>query len=139
MWIGDCGILPVVGHRGDVVGVITDRDICIAVGIRCSLASDIAVKDVISGNVFACLPDTDIRDAMEIMRAKKVRRLLAMNPDRSIAGILSLDDIAVAAESTALGRKLDLSLADVALTLKAICGRALAVPQNADRPAAAAG
>jgi CBS-domain-containing membrane protein len=120
------------------VGVITDRDICIAVGTCGRLASDIAVKDVISGNVFACLPDTDIRDALEIMRAKKVRRLVAVNPDGNIAGILSLDDIAVAAESATGGRKPELSLADVALTLKAICGRPLAQTLSADRPASAA-
>lgn len=60
MWSGDCGILPVVDEGGHVMGVITDRDICIAVGTRGWLASDIAVKDAISGNAFACLPDTDM-------------------------------------------------------------------------------
>ena len=137
MWNSDCGILPVVDEGGNLVGVVTDRDICIAVGSR-RLASEISVKDVVSGNVFACLPDTDIRDALEIMRTKKVRRLVAVNPDGNIAGILSLDDIAVAAESTAGGRIPELSFADVALTLKAICGRPLAQTRSADRPAAAA-
>jgi CBS domain-containing protein len=139
MWSGDCGILPVVDEGDHVVGVITDRDICIAVGTRGWLASDISVKDAISGNVFACLPDTDIRDALETMRVKKVRRLVAVNSDGKIAGILSLDDVAAAAQSGAGGRRSDLSLDDVALTLKAICGRPLAQTELTDRPAAATG
>jgi CBS domain-containing protein len=125
MWNGDCGILPVVDDDDRVVGVITDRDICIAVGTRCMLASDISVKDVMSGNVCACRPDTDIRDALATMRGERVRRLVVANPDGKIAGILSLDDIAVAAQSGFGGKLPDLSLADVALTLKAICGRPL--------------
>ena len=34
MWEGDCGALPVVGDDGRVAGIITDRDICIAVATR---------------------------------------------------------------------------------------------------------
>ena len=125
MWNADCGILPVVDRDDNVVGVITDRDICIAVGSRGWLACDIAVKDVMSGNVFACRPDTDIRDALATMRGEKVRRLVVANPDGRVAGILSLDDIAVAAQSGVGGRQPELSLGDVALTLKAICRRPL--------------
>jgi CBS domain-containing protein len=125
MWNGDCGILPVVDGNDNVVGVITDRDICIAVCTRGQVASDICVKDVMNGNVFACHPDTEIRDALDTMRGEKVRRLVVTNPDGKIAGVLSLDDIAVAAQSGFGGRLPDLSLADVALTLKAICGRPL--------------
>jgi len=125
MWNADCGILPVVDRDDNVVGVITDRDICIAVSTRGRLASDISARDVMSGNVFACRPDTDIRDALETMRTQKVRRLVVAKPDGKIAGVLSLDDIAVAAQSGVGGRQQDLSFGDVALTLKAICGRPL--------------
>ncbi|MEW6544882.1 MAG: CBS domain-containing protein [Nitrospirota bacterium] len=34
MWDSDCGILPVVDSTGRVVGLITDRDICMAAATR---------------------------------------------------------------------------------------------------------
>jgi CBS domain-containing protein len=34
MWEGDCGALPVVSDEGRVIGMITDRDVCIAVATR---------------------------------------------------------------------------------------------------------
>ena len=34
MWEGDCGVLPVVNDEGRVIGMITDRDICIALATR---------------------------------------------------------------------------------------------------------
>lgn len=46
MWQRDCGIVPVVGEAGSVVGVITDRDICIALGTRNQKPTDVLVKDV---------------------------------------------------------------------------------------------
>jgi len=41
MWDSDCGILPVVDREGKVIGLITDRDICMAVATKHRLASDI--------------------------------------------------------------------------------------------------
>ena len=120
MWNGDCGILPVVEDGGYVVGVITDRDICIAIGTRGWLASDLSVRDVISGKVVACLPDSDVLEALETMRKQKVRRLPVVDNEGKIQGILSLDDVATRAQATSIGKKPDLSLEDVALTLKAI-------------------
>jgi CBS domain-containing protein len=120
MWNGNCGILPVVEDGGYVVGVITDRDICIAVGTRGWLASDLSVRDVISGKVFASLPDNDVLEALETMRKQQVRRLPVVDHEGKIQGILSLDDAATRAQATTSGKKPDLSLEDVALTLKAI-------------------
>jgi len=41
-----CGFLPVVGDGGNVIGVITDRDMCIALGTRNRKPSDLRVWDV---------------------------------------------------------------------------------------------
>ena len=51
MWEGDCGALPIVGDDGRVIGVITDRDICIAVATRGRSADRIAVREVAQGHV----------------------------------------------------------------------------------------
>ena len=125
MWNSDCGILPVVDEAGRAVGVITDRDMCIALGTRCAAPQEITVGQVISGNLFVCRPESEIRDALVVMSDKRVRRLVALDDQGRVAGLLSLDDIAVAAESPTGFRRPDLSFSDVALTLKAICRRPL--------------
>jgi CBS domain-containing protein len=47
-WRADCGVLPVVDHDGKLVGIITDRDICIAVGTRDRLPSNLVVAEVMT-------------------------------------------------------------------------------------------
>ena len=54
MWTGNCGFLPVMGPEGKTVGVVTDRDICIALGTRNRLPGDITVREVMSDRLFAC-------------------------------------------------------------------------------------
>jgi CBS domain-containing protein len=130
MWNGDCGFLPVVNERDQIAGVITDRDICIAVGTRDVRASDIAVGDVMTDRAFVCLPETDIHEALEIMRTRKVRRLPVVNSEALVEGVLSLDEVAVSADPTAKSRS-ELSLADVAVTLKAISQHPLQVKAGA--------
>ena len=58
MWSRDCGMLPILNPENKVIGVVTDRDLCIALGTRNRLAGEIAVWDVASGKVFFCYPET---------------------------------------------------------------------------------
>ena len=75
MWRNDCGILPVVADGEKVVGVITDRDICMAGATRHRDQANIRVEEVISGKVYGCPPNVDIHEALKIMRKNQVRRL----------------------------------------------------------------
>jgi len=119
MWRGDFGALPVLADGGKVVGMITDRDICIAAATKHRDPATIRVKDVISGEVYGCSPDTDIHEALKIMQQRQVRRLPIINAlDGKLAGILSLNDIALKAQS---GKRAELSAEDVENTLKTIC------------------
>jgi CBS domain-containing protein len=119
MWSADCGVLPVVTIHGEVVGMITDRDICMAAATKHRDPATIRVKEVISGQVYACSPDADIHTALNLMRQKQVRRLPIINgEDGKLVGILSIDDVALKAEDALWG---DLSAQDVENTLKAIC------------------
>src|SRR6185503_13025517 len=63
MWEGDCGILPVTGDGGRVIGMITDRDIAIAAGTTNRIPSEITVSDAMSRDVIDCNPDDDIHAA----------------------------------------------------------------------------
>jgi CBS domain-containing protein len=118
MWAGDCGVLPVVDSDQKVVGVITDRDISVALGTRNRLAFEVTVGEVISGNIFATRPDDDIHDALKVIRTQKVRRLPVIDRKGTLQGIVCLDDLAVHAEKAGA-----LSHEDIVQALKAICDR----------------
>jgi CBS domain-containing protein len=99
MWEGDCGAVPVIDDRGKVVGMITDRDICIAAATRPRPEGEIPVQDVISKALYSCGPGDDIRSALETMRTRKVRRLPVVDQGGRLAGIVSIHDIALQSRS----------------------------------------
>ncbi|HWP42893.1 MAG TPA: CBS domain-containing protein [Blastocatellia bacterium] len=118
MWEGDCGVLPVVDDGGKVIGIITDRDIAIALGTNNKPATEIQVSRVMSQPVFSCHPDDDIHAALELMRKDKVRRLPIISDNGMLLGILSMNDVALHAEKSDTA---DLTYEDVVNTMKAIC------------------
>src|SRR5438093_4224642 len=75
MWRNDCGVVPIVSDGRKPVGVITDRDICMAVATRHVPAEEIRVQDVMSGDLEFVRADDDVEKAMESMRRKQLRRL----------------------------------------------------------------
>jgi CBS domain-containing protein len=127
-WEQGCGALPVV-ENGRAIGMITDRDVSIALGTRNAKAGDTFVRDVALPKVFFCLPQDDIHTALNNMRAQQVRRLPVVDHEGALKGILSLDDLVLFA-----GDKLTdaLTYTDVVDTMKSIYehpapARALAV------------
>ena len=70
MWTDDCGALPVVNESGNMVGMITDRDICIALGTRDVNAGTLRVGDVFVPRLFSCKPGDDIHQALATMTAR---------------------------------------------------------------------
>jgi CBS domain-containing protein len=118
MWERDCGSVPVVDNERKVVGMITDRDICMAVATRNKLASEIKVGEVISGNVYACAPDDKLRDALETMQSAQLRRLPVVDASGVLHGILSINDVILHSDK---GRsKKHISHKEVMETLKAL-------------------
>jgi CBS domain-containing protein len=93
MWNGRCGALPVLDCAGLVSSMITDRDVCIALGTRNELASNVRVKDVTLPRVFTCQEDDDAREALKTMVSQNVRRLPVVDAGDKLVGILSIDDI----------------------------------------------
>lgn len=117
MWASDCGALPILDEQGQVLGMITDRDICMAVGSRNRAPSEITVFEVKPNprELYMCAPEEDIHDALKTMREQGVRRLPVLNSGQ-LRGILCLNDIALNAK-----KRNALSYDDVVETLKAIC------------------
>jgi len=115
-WEQGCGALPVV-ENGRAVGMITDRDIAIALGTRNTKAGETLVNEVALPKVFFCLPQDDIHTALNTMRAQQVRRLPVVDNEGALVGILSLDDIVLFAEEKPAT---ELTYGDVIDTMKAI-------------------
>lgn len=118
LWNRNCGILPILNSQGKVLGVVTDRDLCIAMGTRNQLPGDVTVGQVVSGKVFTCKPDDDIRDALNTMAREKVRRLPVVNDAGQLEGILSMDDVVLHSEGGIAGKASELSHDTVVNTLK---------------------
>jgi CBS-domain-containing membrane protein len=126
MWDYDCGAAPVVDDSDRVIGMITDRDIAIAASTKGRPATEITVREVISGNVYACAADEDIKSALNTMRRERVRRLPVISDDRKLAGILSINDIVLRAEEARGRQTPEISYEDVMNTFKALCERSRA-------------
>jgi CBS domain-containing protein len=121
MWDYDCGVLPVVNNSERVIGMITDRDIAIAGATKGRPASEIRVSEVISGKLYSCSLEEDIKAALKTMQHEKVRRLPVVNQDGLLQGILSMNDVVLRAEE-AKGKYVPaLSYEDVVSAYKAIC------------------
>ena len=93
MWTHDCGIVPVVNERGEAVGIVTDRDICIALGTRNATAAMLTAGDVMSQPVAGCVPEDDCFVALMTMQERGVHRLPVLGVGDVVLGIVSLDDI----------------------------------------------
>jgi CBS domain-containing protein len=124
----NCGFLPVVGDGGNVIGVITDRDVCIALGTRNRKPSDLRVWDVMPRKFFTCMEGDDVHCALKTLRCARIRRLPVIDRDGALVGVLSIDDIVLNAREHLLRK--DISYADVENTYQAIRGRPIPAPAH---------
>ncbi len=138
MWDYDCGILPVLADEGGVVGLITDRDICIAGATKNRNLSNIAVEEIVTGNVYSCAPEDDVHKALDTMRQRRVRRLPVIASDGTLEGILSINDLTLNAKETADKKVPGISFRDLVETYKAVCDHALPAEQSGKSAAATA-
>ena len=118
MWENDCGILPIIKDGRKVVGMITDRDICMATAVRDRNPSAISVEEVMNRIVYAAEAEEDIEQALQTMREHKVRRLPVLNLEGELQGIVSMNDIVLKAGN---GKKPQIDYGDVVKTYQAIC------------------
>jgi CBS domain-containing protein len=117
MWEADCGILPVVDD-GELVGVVTDRDMYIALATQDARAAHLRVGAVATKKVVTCVPEDDVETALAAMRDARVRRLPVVGFGNTVVGLLSMNDIVLASGSDKPVRP-----EDVLEALRAICGR----------------
>jgi CBS domain-containing protein len=109
MWEHNCGCIPVVDAAGKPVGVVTDRDICMAAYTQGKPLVSIPVRTAMSHAVFTCAPTDSVAAAERLMAAKQVHRLPVVDKEGRIIGVLSLHDVATRGgrlNATRLGRVL---------------------------------
>jgi len=90
----DCGTVPVVDKEGRLAGVMTDRDVCLAVLTRKQTLDAIPVGDVMAKTVFSCRAEDLVESAERLMREQHIRRVPITDADHRPVGVLSIDDLA---------------------------------------------
>ncbi len=121
MWDNDCGCVPVRDLTGRLVGMITDRDICMAAYLQGGPLRALQVSSVMSTEVFTCRPDDTVAQAEATMRAHQIRRVPVVDSADHLVGILSLNDIAAEAGHEPTRKDKEVTYAEVGATLQAVC------------------
>jgi len=121
MWEADVGCLPVVDDEQLVVGMITDRDICMAAHLRGAPLWAVPVADAMAKVVFSCAPNDKPADVIELCSDKRVRRVPIVDEAGKLLGLITLAGLAHAIESAK--SKPGVSAKDVCATLGAVTAR----------------
>jgi CBS-domain-containing membrane protein len=120
MWDCDCGALPVVDDGGSVIGMVTDRDICMASWSKDRAPSALRIEDAMCRDVACAEADDSIAAIEGIMRSKQIRRVPVIDGERRLVGILSLADIVRRGSSGGAREEVELTPDQIALTLAQI-------------------
>ena len=99
----DCGAVPVV-EDGHPVGVVTDRDVALALPEHETDLAGLPVSEIMTRGAVTVAPDTPIDQLVEQFGEQRIRRLLVAHRDGRLVGIVSWADVAPCAPDNALGR-----------------------------------
>ena len=132
MWENDCGCVPVISANGNgaVVGMLSDRDICMAAYTQGKPLVEILVTIAMAHSVLSCKASDDLVLAEAMMREARIHRIPVVGDNGAVVGIISLSDIARNSLSIGDGKVALGTQAEVTRTLAAICeprGRELEV------------
>jgi CBS-domain-containing membrane protein len=108
-----------VDEQRRVVGVVTDRDICMGTYTQGVPLWGALVSSVMAKELFTCLPENEVSDVEELMRDKRIRRVPVVSGSGELLGIVTLADIARGAQSRALQKAL--GGLPIGKTLASIC------------------
>jgi CBS domain-containing protein len=100
----DIGFLPVVDASGKAIGTITDRDIVVRLIAKGGAVNDTKVEQVMTKDVVSVRPDEDVQKAAELMKERKISRVLVCDQQGKPVGVISLGDLAERHEEGEVGR-----------------------------------
>lgn len=91
----DVGIVPVCEQDKKLVGVVTDRDICLTVVAEARNPNDVKVSECMSEELITCKPEDDVQKAADLMKEYQVRRIPVIDDQNRIVGMIAQADIAL--------------------------------------------
>jgi len=97
----DYGFLP-IGEDDRLIGTVTDRDLTVRATAEGKNPSSTHVREVMSQNVLYCWEDDSIEKAAKNMEKEQLHRLIVLNQDKRMTGVLSIGDIARKCHNDAL-------------------------------------
>lgn len=90
----DIGFLPVCdGDR--LIGVVTDRDLVVRVLVDGRDPKAEIGRNLVTAPVIYCFEDQDVEEAEQIMEENQIRRLVILNREKRLVGVVSLGDLAL--------------------------------------------
>jgi CBS domain-containing protein len=109
----DCGYLP-VGENDRLTGAVTDRDIIVR-GIAAGHNPDDATVDkIMTEKVVYCYEEDDVKDAAERMKKDQIRRLVVLDKNKRMTGVITVGDIARASNDNYITGDIETSVAQTA-------------------------
>jgi len=123
MWERDCGFVPVVEDQVSqrVVGVVTDRDLCMAAYTKNRPLDQIRLRELMSTGVRACRAGDDVAEAEQTMRSAQVRRLPVLDDAEQLLGVIAIADVAREAAREVGSRRQDVTVSEIGETVADIC------------------
>ena len=98
----DCGMVPVV-EEGKAIGVVTDRDVAIALAEHDNLVNR-PVAEIMSTQLVSVAPETPLADVAAAFRREAVRRLLVVDAGGRLVGLIGWKDVCGALPERVVGR-----------------------------------
>ncbi|MET0385220.1 MAG: CBS domain-containing protein [Polyangiales bacterium] len=129
MWERDCGCVPIVDELSRVIGIITDRDVCMAAYTQGRSLAELPVSLACSRDVQTCRGSDSLARAEALMTRAQVRRLPVVDDAGVLVGLLSLGDLAHRLKNVGAARSDTLGLRHVAAVLEAVT-RPRRVPES---------
>lgn len=101
----DVGMLPICDD-GRLVGTVTDRDIVLRMVATSADLRGKTIREAMTSPVTYCFEDQDVGEAAQVMEDKQIRRLVVLNRDKKLVGIVSLGDLSVKTGKERFGGKI---------------------------------
>ena len=98
MWSRNFGSLPIVEDGGRVVGIVTDRDLFLALGTSDRRPAELPLGEIMNKDLALCYPGNDVRNALKTMAQRQLRRLPVVDEAGNLKGMLALADVALRAD-----------------------------------------
>ena len=104
----DCGAIPVVGDLATrrPLGIITDRDIVVRALASERNVYELTVRDCMSSPAYAVTEDIPLKECIELLEQRQVRRMLVVDGEGQCIGIVAQADIATFASKRTAGELL---------------------------------